>query len=139
MNRSEIAIIVILRIVGISGLLAIPAVFFPFAWMQSIHSFLGLGEMPDAPIVHYLARSLSAFYAIVSAITLLISCDIRRYRSFVKLLAFISIVVGFVLLGIDLSAGMPTLWTLTEGPPATATGLVVLWLERHIAEPSTDL
>ena len=102
--------------------------------MSAIHEYLGLGVLPDAPIVSYLARSLSAFYAIVGTITLFISLDIRRYRSFVKLGAVIAIVTGFVLVGIDMTAGMPTSWIIGEGPPTTATGLVVLWLQRRIIE-----
>ena len=103
-----------------------------------IHGYLGLGELPDAPIVGYLARSLSAFYAFVSAITLFVSFDIRRYCSFVKLWAILVILIGFVLLGIDIEAGMPMSWTLCEGAPTIATGLIVLWLQRKIDVVSHD-
>ena len=136
MNRSELAIVIILRVIGITGLFAIPAIFLPYSWMNAIHEYMGLGELPDAPIVSYLARSLSAFYAIVSTIILFISFDIRHYRSFVKLWAIIVIVTGFVLLGIDITAGMPISWTLGEGPPTIVVGLVVLWLQRHIVNQS---
>ena len=136
MNRSELSIVIILRVIGVTGLFAVPAIFFPYSWMNAIHEYLGLGELPDAPIVSYLARSLSAFYAIVSTSILFISCDIRRYRSFVKLGAIIVIVTGFVLLGIDITAGMPMSWTLGEGPPTLAVGLVVLSLQRHIVDQS---
>ena len=132
MNRSELSIVIILRVIGVTGLFAVPAIFFPYSWMNAIHEYLGLGELPDAPIVSYLARSLSAFYAIVATITLFISCDIWQYRSFVKLWAIIVIVTGIALLGIDMTAGMPTSWTLGEGPPTIAVGLVVLWLWRKI-------
>ena len=88
--------------------------------------------MPDAPIVSYFARSLSAFYAMMSTIILFISFDIRRYRSFVKLWAYLAIIAGFVLLGIDVMAAMPLSWTLTEGPPTIVIGIVVLWLQRFI-------
>ena len=63
MNRSELAIVIILRVIGITGLFAIPAIFLPYSWMNAIHDYMGLGELPDTPIVSYLARSLSAFYA----------------------------------------------------------------------------
>lgn len=134
MTNSERAIKIVLRVVGITGLFAMPAIFLPLAWMNAIHGFLGLGELPDAPIVRYLARSLSTFYAMFSVTTLLIASDIRRYRALVKLWGLLVTVAGFVLLGIDLNAGMPTSWTLSEGPPAVAVGLAVLWLSRHIAQ-----
>ena len=133
MNKSELAIVIILRFVGITGLFAIPAIFLPYAWMNSIHAFMGLGELPNAPIVGYLARSLSAFYAALSAFTLFISLDIRLYRSFVKLWGYVVSVLGFVLLGIDLFAPMPVAWTVGEGPPTAAVGFLVLWLQRSIA------
>ncbi len=136
MNRSELSIVIILRVIGVCGLFAIPAIFLPYSWMNAIHEYMGLGELPDAPIVSYLARSLSAFYAIVSTIILFISFNIRHYRSFVKLWAIIVIVTGFVLLGIDIAAGMPTSWTMGEGPPTIVVGLVVLWLQRKITVES---
>ena len=137
MNRSELIIMITLRIVGIAGLFAIPAVFLPFEWMDAIHGYLGLGDLPDAPIVRYLARSLSAFYAIVAAITLRISTDLRRYRPIVHLWGVIILVIGVVLLGIDVEAKMPLSWMLFEGPPTIAIGLLVLWLCRGIAPSST--
>ena len=100
MTKSELAIVVILRLMGALAVLAIPAIFFPFSWMDAIHRCVGLGNLPDAPIVDYLARSLSAFYAIVGIFTLFISFDIRRYRSLVTLWAVIVAIMGGVLLGI---------------------------------------
>jgi hypothetical protein len=47
-------------------------------------------------------------------------------------------VTGFVLLGIDLAAGMPTSWTLGEGPPTIVVGLVVLGLQRKISVKSEN-
>ena len=138
MNKSELAIVIIMRVIGVSSLFAIPAIFFPYSWMNAMHDFMGLGELPDAPIVSYLARSLSAFYAIVATITLVISWDMWRYGSFVKLWAIIVTVTGFVLLGIDMTAGMPTSWTVSEGPSTIAVGLVVLWLQRKITVESND-
>lgn len=132
MTKPELAIVIILRIVGVSGLFAIPAIFLPYSWMNAIHEYVGLGELPDTPIVSYLARSLSAFYAFVSAITLLISSDIRRYRSFVNLWAVLATLTGVALLGIDITAGMPTSWTFGEGPPTIVVGLVMLWLQGKI-------
>ncbi len=137
-NKSELVIVIIMRVIGVSGLFAIPAVFIPYSWMNAIHELMGLGVLPDAPIVSYLARSLSAFYAIVATITLFISLDLWRDRAFVKLWAIIVIATGFVLLGIDVTTGMPMSWTASEGPPTIAVGLVVLWLRRKITVKSED-
>ena len=128
MRKSELAVIVILRIIGFSALLAIPFIFVPYSLMNQIHEFFGLGQMPDTPIVSYLARSLSAFYAVVGVFILYVSWDIDRYQHLVTVWGIVFCALGFVLLGIDLAAGMPLSWTLFEGPPAIAVGAVVLWL-----------
>lgn len=132
MNKSELAIIIILQLIGISGLFAIPCIFLPYDWMNYIHEHAGLGEMPNTPIVSYLARSLSMFYGVVAGLMLYISCDIRRYRSLIKLWSVIAIIGGFVLLGIDFASGMPPSWTWCEGPPTSATGGLIFWLQQRI-------
>lgn len=132
--QSELIVVVILRIFGVGGLLAIPAIFFPHSWMNACHEFIGLGTMPEGPIVNYLARSLSAFYAIVGTFLLFLSFDISRYRSLVRLWAMIAIVMGFFLFGIDLSSGLPTSWTLFEGPMVLTMGVVLLLASGHIQE-----
>ena len=121
---------VILRIVGMVALLAIPAIFFPYSWMNAIHERLGLATLPNVPIVSYLARSLSLFYAVLGAITLFITSDIRQYRSFVTLLGLLYVVIGTTLLGIDVDSGMPEFWTRVEGPFTIVIGVTVLGLQR---------
>lgn len=132
MCRSELAIIVIMRFMGVSALLAIFAVFFPYSWMNACHAYMGLGTLPDEPIVSYLARSLSSFYAVHGIITLYVSFDIRRYRGYIALWGMLLASMGVLLLGIDLSSGMPPSWTFSEGPPTITIGLTVLWLQRKI-------
>jgi len=120
------------------ALLAIPAIFFPHSWMNAIHERLGLATLPDIPIVSYLARSLSLFYAVLGTITLFIASDIRQYRSFVTLLGVLYIVIGVMQLGIDVDSGMPATWTIGEGPCAIVIGAMVLWLQRT-ARAQTDV
>ncbi len=130
MQKAERAITVILRLLGISALFAIPAIFFPYSWMNAIHGYLGLGELPDAPIVSYLARSLSMFYALFGAVMVFVSFDVRRYRALITLLAVASVIVGFTLFGIDYFSEMPFDWTLLEGPFTIIVGVAILWLQR---------
>lgn len=134
MNCAELSIIVIMRVMAITGLLAIPAIFMPYSWMNACHQMMGLGQLPEAPIVSYLARSLSGFYALLSALMLVISFDIRSYHALVKCLALLLTVAGCVLLYIDLISGMPILWTWSEGPPILVIGLLLLWLQRSIKQ-----
>jgi hypothetical protein len=47
--ESDKALVIMLRIVGVSALFALVAVFMPRSWMAASHRWLGLGEMPIAP------------------------------------------------------------------------------------------
>ncbi len=130
MKGTELAIVIILRTLGGFALAAIPAIFLPYSWMNAIHEFMGLGELPNTPIVSYLARSLSLFYALFGAVTIFASFDLKRYRSLVTLLATLSVLVGVTLFGIDYYSEMPLHWTLLEGPFTIAVGIAILWLQR---------
>ena len=128
---SDRALIRGLRLLGGIDLLALIAVVLPWAWMSRINDLCGLGPLPDSRIVGYLARTTSALYALHGALVLFISCDVPRYRPLITFLALAAIIHAAVLLGIDLSVGMPFFWTLLEAPSFTATGLAILWLARR--------
>jgi hypothetical protein len=64
---------------GAMTLLALPAVFMPTASMDAFHRNLGLGPLPQGPIVEYLTRSVSALYAAFGSLTLVIAWDLRRF------------------------------------------------------------
>ena len=74
----------------------------PYSWMNAIHSRLGMGELPSAPVVGYLARSTSAFYAIIGGLAWLISYDLRRYASLTLYLGIVFVCMGIILFGVDL-------------------------------------
>ena len=109
-------------------LLALVFVVAPRAWMEEIHTALGLGVFPDTPIVWYLARSTSAFYAMMGGLYWLASFDMRRQRLLLLFLGWWTVVLGVMLCGIDLWVGLPLSWTLSEGPMVILMGLALLYL-----------
>jgi hypothetical protein len=121
---------ILLRIFGVSGILALVAVFVPVSWMAAAHRWLGLGEMPTGPLVEYLARSLSAFYAFLGALFLMASTDLERFRPLVRFLGVAVALLSGVFMGIDLVANMPWWWAAVEGPPGIAFGALVYFLAR---------
>lgn len=139
LNRAERTIVWIFRVVGVSGLFAIPAVFLPTAVMDRIHALLGLGTLPQGAIVEYLTRSLSAFYAFVSVLMLETSRDVRRYAQLVRVWSLLIVVLGCVLTGIDFVAGLPVSWILLEGPPTILVGVWLFVLQKRITLPSGDV
>ena len=108
MTKTDKVLMILLRyFLGIPGLFALFAVVMPMSWMVATHRWLGLGEMPTAPVVEYLARSVSAFYALFGALCLVVACNLERYRPLVRFLGVAFALTSVVLLGVDVAAGMP--------------------------------
>jgi hypothetical protein len=131
-TRQERILIVLLRLFGAFTLLAFPTMLLPVHWMAAAHGWLGLGEFPATPLVDYLTRSLAAMYGFHGGLMLLVSLNVRRYASVVTYLAVMYVLLGLLLLAVDIHAGLPTWWILTEGPPVSAVGLLMLYLHRFV-------
>jgi hypothetical protein len=127
----------VLRLVGGVELCAVPFIFIPVPWMDAVHDrVLGLGPLPNAPIVEYMARSLSVMYAIHGAVVFRLSFDVPRFRPLIPFLGRLHVFIGLAVLGTDLSAGLPWWWVLGEGPGIAGLGVVMLVLARA-GEPKT--
>lgn len=126
------ALIFVLRAIATTSLLALIFVFVPYRWMNDIHHWLGLGDLPAEPIVGYLARSVSAFYALVGGLLMLLSFDVVRYRSILVYVGVGLFVFGGLLAFIDWHEGLPFFWKVWEGPFVSLIGLVVWILSRRL-------
>ncbi len=117
----------ILRLVGGVEVCAIPFIFFPQGWMDAIHDrLLGLGPLPDRPVVEYMARSLSALYAAHGAVIVRMSFDVRRFRPLIGFLGWAHVALGVTVFGSDLAAGVPWFWVLGEGPVIATGGALIV-------------
>ncbi len=132
MNRYEKTLVFLLRLDAIILLTALFPAMMPFAWMQEIHRSLGMGELPEGPILGYLTRSLSVMYAMFGAMELFVSLDVRRYLPFVKFVAVLEILFGSWMAALDVVVGMPLMWRICEGPYVFLLGCLVLWLTGHV-------
>ena len=132
MSKSETLLKLLLRVAGALCLLAIAAVVMPLEWMAVGHEWLGLGALPEGPIVEYLARSLSALYAILGGLMLLVAGDVRRYAAAITYLAATHLVLAAVILVTDISAGMPWCAAVCEVTGGAGFGLAVLLLQARI-------
>jgi hypothetical protein len=130
MTKSDRALVLLLRIVGVGALFALIPVLMPMSWMVATHRWLGLGEMPTGPVVEYLARSLSAFYAVMGALCLVLTTDLERYRPLVRFLGVAFALMSVALFGVDLAAGMPWWWSASEGPGGAVFGALLFVLAR---------
>jgi len=129
-TRKERNLVILLRIVGGVMLFAFPAIILPTAMMSDIHQWLGLGTFPDSPLIQYLARSASGMYVILGGVTIIASRDPERYQPIITYLGVVCLAFGVTLTGIDFTAGMPTYWSLGEGPTVVVIGIMILVLNR---------
>lgn len=125
---------VFLRVVGSVAMLAVFAVVMPYSWMDAIHQGLDMGSLPAAPVVGYLARSTSAFYAILGGLLWVLSFDLKRYQPILTYLGVVTVLFGITLWCVDFAEGMPPFWRNGEGPINIFLGAVIFWGSRGKGE-----
>ncbi len=132
---SERLLLILLRYLGSACLLALVAVFMPYTWMDLTHRWLEMGTLPSEPIVGYLARSLSLFYALLGGLLWLCSFDPHRHRSVLCFLGAAFMFFGLVMWGVDFVEGMPPYWKHLEGPMVILFGALILSLSARLRPP----
>jgi uncharacterized membrane protein len=125
-----------LRITGSVALLALIAVAMPYSWMNAIHRWLGLGELPKEPVVGYLARSTSAFYAFFGGLLWCLSFHLHRYRPAIHFLGIAIVVFGAILFIVDLREGLPLWWKICEGPINVIFGVIIFTFSSRKSDES---
>lgn len=137
MSRTDPALVLLLRLTGAAELAALVFVFAPLGWMDAVHDrVLGLGPLPAGRIVEYLARHLSALYAVHGAMVLAVSFDLPRYRPLARLLGWCHVGLGAAVGWTDWSAGFPWWWVVAEGTLVSVCGGLIVWLARGEASTS---
>lgn len=133
MNPNERVLAWLLRLGGVVMLTALGAMVMPFDWMNTIHRQLGMGELSNQPIMGYLTRSISGFYALHGALLVFLAGDVRRFLPVIRFLGLVGAIFGGLLLGIDLFVGLPIWWTAVEGPWVAVLSVVILRLSKRCA------
>jgi hypothetical protein len=105
--------------------------------MVTTNAALGLEPLTESPLTFYLARSTSILYALHGVVLLLASTDLVRYRPLVAALGASNLVFGSIMLGIDVTSGMPWWWTVVEGPTIILAGAALIVLLRHVPVAAT--
>ncbi|NLH17676.1 MAG: hypothetical protein GX455_13955 [Phycisphaerae bacterium] len=121
-------VVFLLRATGIAMLTALVFCVCPFSWMETIHQWMGLGTLPDIPIVRYLTRSLSGMYAYLGALLLYLAGDIRRHRGTLLFLSVTGLLFSVGIILLDSAVGMPLFWTVAEGPMTLLLSAILLIL-----------
>jgi hypothetical protein len=137
-SGAETFLRIVLRWEGSVSLLALAAVVMPHSSMDAIHRWLGMGPLPPEPIVGYLARSVSAFYALFGALLWMLSFDLQRHRPTLRFLGLATIALGAMLVGIDWVEGLPRFWRIGEGPFVMLIGGAIAWPAYRMKPPPDE-
>ncbi len=138
-GRAETILKWLLIVLGALAALAVIPIVMPFAWMQAGNTWLGLEPLERTPLAQYMTRSLSALYALFGALMIYLGLNVWSYHHLIVFFGFLTAILGVVLTGIDLAAGLPASWTWGEGPPTVLAGWAICWLARRVASDSTSI
>ncbi|PYS70258.1 MAG: hypothetical protein DMF69_14155 [Acidobacteria bacterium] len=127
MNRQRISAF-LLRLSGSVEILAFIAVVMPRSWMEIAHAWLGMGEMPNAPVIMFMIRQASYTYGMHGISLWVIASNVERFRLLVILNGFAYLIAAPVFFLIDRSSGMPLWWTLGDAFGCGGFGAALLWL-----------
>lgn len=122
----------LLRIAGFTEILAFFAVVMPRSWMESAHSWLGMGPMPEGAVLMFLIRQASYVYGMHGVSLLVLATDLRRFRPLVLLNGLSFLLAAPIFFLIDYSAGTPWFWTIADPLSCGAFGLAILVLDRKV-------
>jgi hypothetical protein len=100
--------------------------------MSFFHGALGLGEFPSAPIVAYLARSLSGLYVLHGGFLWMAARDVQKHAPIITYVAVSGIAFSIMVTIVSVAAGFPWWWTVCEGPMLTVLSVVILFLQSRI-------
>jgi hypothetical protein len=122
---------------GLGGMMsaAFLAVVMPTSAMAAIADWLGVGPLPRSPLTEYLTRSLSAMYGVLGVLHLYLARDVVRHLDVIVVIGWLTVLAGAIMTVVDFAAGLPPLWSWSEGPPTVLTGLAYVWLVQRARVP----
>src|SRR5262245_34510553 len=103
----------------LGGMMTVAFVFVvvPTSAMAAIADWLGVGPLPRSPLTEYLTRSLSTMYGVLGVLHLYLARDVVRYLDLIIVIGWLTVLAGVIVTVVDFGAGMPLLWSWSEGPP----------------------
>ena len=120
----------LLRLAGATEILAFFAVVMPRAWMETSHTWLGLGNMPEGPIIMFMIRQASYVYGMHGVSLWILASNVKRFRPIVVFNGFSFLLAGPVFFLIDYYSDMPWFWTVIDSLGCGLFGAALLWLNR---------
>jgi hypothetical protein len=131
-ERAEWYLKLLLRAFGGTSALAIFAFVMPWSWMGVVHEWLGMGTLPNKPVVEYLARATSALCAFYGGLLLLLATNVRQYGRVITFQAIAMMVISAVGACLGLRAGMPAWWMIGDASTCWICCGAMLWLQKRM-------
>ena len=122
----------LLRLAGVTEVLAFVAVMMPRSWMEVSHAWLGMGLMPEGPLIMFMIRQASYTYGMHGVSLWVLASDVVRFRKLVILNGIAYLLAGPIFFWIDYTTGMPWWWTLVDSAGCGFNGLAILLLARML-------
>jgi len=139
--KPDKALVIVMRVMGGSMMMAIIAVFMPDAWLKAAVTKVD-SETPVGPLIEYTARGWSAFYFMLGGLIWLFSTDLTRYLPAIRWTAWCYALINgaFIITLGWLYATLENDWTWFFGVivfdvvMAFLFGLAMLLLSRNVSE-----
>jgi hypothetical protein len=117
-----------LRLLAILQMLTLAVVLMPVGWIAAWHAWLGLGVMPDDPVLRYVIRGAALAQGAIGVLLWVIATDVVRFRPLVVTTAAIYLFGAPAYYLLDATAGMPRFWCIFDGAFCLLAGGVLLTL-----------
>ena len=127
MDRKRL-LVWLLRIAGAVEILAFVAVVMPRSWMEISHEWLGMGVMPEGPLVMFMIRQASYAYGMHGISMFVIASNVVRFRPLVILNGVSFLLAAPVFFLIDYTSGIPFWWTINDTVTCALFGIALLAL-----------
>ena len=105
---------------------ALIAAWMPDAWVDACAELMGVEPLPHTPLAGYLARLSSMMYFVHGATLCIVAKNLPQSEFMILPLGWVSIFLGFAMLGIDIAERMPIFWTGIEFSAIATNGMVMV-------------
>jgi hypothetical protein len=103
-----------LRIIALSQVAAFVVAFMPDAWIASLHTWLGLGQMPNSVFLRYIVRGAAWSQGAFGVLFWAMASDVVRYRPLVITVAALYLIASPTFYFVDSAVGLPLAWCLWD-------------------------
>lgn len=111
-------------------------VILPISAWQSFIDFFGLGPMPEAPIIGYLVRLMSALFVGIGVFFAILALNPTKYQILVPFSGVAAVILGLICGITGFVEKLPNLWFLGDALTALVLGALILFFWKKAKQTS---